>query len=220
MPPKAGYRRKRRTRRRYKKKSMRMYKQPAKNMLSVKRRFYLTQWTWTTTTTADFWKYLTFSAGLIPNFAEYTNVFDEYRINALKYTFMPRYTDVEAAGAGATGSPQAYAHVLIDPTSTLIPAGVYGSGTLNNLMENTNVRTRQCHRPFSVYFKPKILQQAFGGGTAGVVRKSAYIRSSDTAVDHRGFHIYVQQNNFSASANANIIFDIFVTVYLTLKNVR
>lgn len=191
-----------------------------KNVLRITRKFYLTQWVWTTTTTSDFWKYQTFTAALIPNFAEYASVFDEYRIGALKWTFMPRYTDVEAASAGTTGTPTAYAHMLIDAESTLVPSGVYGSGTLNNLMENTKVRTRVANKPFSVYYKPKILQQGFGGGTAGIVRNAPFIRTSDTSVDHRGHHIYVQQNNFSASANANIIFDVFVTVYMTLRNTR
>lgn len=188
----------------------------------LKRKFWSEAWSWNTTTTAGFWRYFTFDAALIPAFAEYANTFDQYKVNGLKYEFRPRYDSVEAAGAGTTGAPQAYAHTLIDPESTLIPSGVYGTTTLNQLMENTGIRTRTCNRPITVYYKPRMLMQAFNGGTAGVVTKPRYIRTSDTTVNHRGFHMYVHQNNLVAapSANANIVFDVFVTVYLSLKNPR
>lgn len=220
MPPKS-YRRKRATRRRYRKKPMRMMKRVARpNTLFIKRKFFLRTWTWGTTTTNDFWRYQTFFFSDIPSYIELTNVFDTYKVNGLKFTYMPRYSNVNADTAGTTGSPQAYAHYIVDPESTLVPAGVYGSSTANQLMENTTVKTRQLNRPFSIYYRPKVLQQLFGGGTASAPRRSTYIRTTDVNVDFRGHHMYIQQNNFSASANANIILDIFVTVYLTLKNIR
>lgn len=190
------------------------------NTMKIARKFWLTAWTWGTTTTNDFHRYQEFSFSNIPNFAEYAAVFDQVKLTGLKFTYRPRYTDVEAAGAGTTGAPTAYAHVIIDPQSTLIPSGVYGAGTLNVLLENGNCKTYTLNRPFSIYYKPKVLMQAFGGGTAGVVKSAPYFRTTDTNASHRGHHIYVQQNNFSASANANIILDVFVTAYMTLKNTR
>lgn len=191
------------------------------NVLRVARKFWLTQWTWGTTTTNDFWRYVVFTPANIPNFAEYAAVFDMVRINALKFTYRPRYTDVEAAGAGpTTGTPTAYAHVIVDPESTLIPSGVYGSGTVNTLLENTRAKTYGLHRPFSVYYKPKVMFQVDGSGSATAVRTPPWLRTSDTSTVHRGHHMYIQQNAFSASANANIQLDVFVTVYMTLKNMR
>jgi hypothetical protein len=197
-----------------------MFKRPTSNSLSIKRKFYFNSWVWTTTTTSDFWRYQETLASAIPAFSEYTALFDTYRISAVKWTYMPRYDSVEASTAGTTGSPTAYAHVVIDPQSTVIPSGTYGSSTLNILMENTKVKTYKASRPFSVYYKPKILMQGFGGGSASVVRSPPNIRTTDLGVSHRGHHIYIQQNNFSASANANIIFDVFCTVYLQLKNLK
>jgi hypothetical protein len=221
MPAKIGYRRKKRTiRKRYKKRSMRMTRAVRPNTLNVKRKFYLASWTWTTTTTNDFWRYQTIIPSNIPNFAEYASVFDTYRINAIKYTYMPRYTDVEAASAGTTGTPTAYAHFVVDSDSTILPSGIYGSATLNTLMENTRCVTRQLNKPFSIYYKPKVMQGLLGAGTAGFARRPPFIRSTETSTDHRGHHMYVQQNNFSASAAGNIVLDIFVTVYMTLKNVK
>lgn len=192
----------------------------ARNFLSVKRKVFLTSWVWGTTTTGDFWRYQTILASNMPNFTEYSSLFDTYKINGIKYTYCPRYTSTNAEAAGATGSPQAYAHYIVDPDSTILPAGVYGSATLNTLMENTNVKTRPLNKSFSIYYKPRVLQQLFGGGTASFTRPSPYIRTSDANIDHRGHHMYINQNNFSASANANIILDVYVTFYVTFKNIR
>lgn len=208
-----------RTRKNYKPRMLRKVV-PRTNALTIKRKFFLRTWTWGTTTTSDFWRYQGFFFSDIPNFSELASVFDTYRVNAIKFTYMPRYTSTNAEAAGTTGSPQAYAHYIVDPDSTLIPAGIYGSATTNQLLENTGCKTRQLNKPFSVYYKPKVLQAYLGGGTGAAARSPPFVRTSDVNVDFRGHHMYIQQNNFSASANANIILDIFVTVYMTLKNVR
>lgn len=219
--PRNPFRRKKRTirKRTYKRRAMRMVRRPS-NSLFIKRKFFSTSWVWTTTTTNDFWRYFVFDLNNIPNVTELQNVFDMYRINGLKYTFMPRYTAVEGSTAGSTGTPTAYAHVIVDPESTLIPSGVYGSGTLNSLMENTKVRTFNLNRPFSIFYRPKITSQANGGTTSGVISSPKFIRTSDASTLHRGFHMYVQQNQFTASAAANIVLDVFITAYVSLKNVR
>lgn len=186
----------------------------------MKRTFYLAAWTWNTTTTQDFWRYYNFVIQELPDVSQYSAVFDEYRVNALKYTFRPRYDSVEGATAGSTGTPTAYAHYVVDPGSTLIPAGVYGSSTLNQVLENSGVKTRSLSRPFSVYFKPKVLYQTQGSSTAGAMKTPSFYRTTELTAAHRGFHMYIQQNNLSASAAANIILDVFVTVYVTWRNPR
>lgn len=190
------------------------------NALRVVRTYHAFSWTWGTTTTADFWRYLEFTFGNLPDNAQYAAVFDEYRVGALKYTFRPRYNDIGGDTAGTTGTPMAYAHVVVDPGSTLIPAGIYGATTANQLMENGKIRTYPCHRPFSVYFKPKVRYQTQGSGTAGALKTPGFYRTTETAANHPGFHVYVQQNNFSASAAGNILFDVFITAYLTFRNTR
>lgn len=192
---------------------------PAKR-LAIKRTIYAGNWTFGTAATTDFWRYVTFQASSINNFTEMAGLFDEYKINAVKITYRPAYDNVANLGAAGTlAQPQAYAHVLIDPASTLIPSGVYSSGNMNTFLENQGVRTYTLNRPFSVYVRPKVQDQLFGGSTSTRTVKPPYIKTTETAVDHRGFHMFLQQNNF-ANTNTNIRLDIFATYYITLRNIK
>lgn len=184
------------------------------NNLIVKRTSFSSTWAFGTASTNDFWRYYTFTAADINNFSEMSALFDEYKINAIKVTFRPRYDTAQ------TGSlPQAYAHVVIDPESTVAPTGVYSAANLNTFLENSGVKTYTLNRPFSVYFKPKVSDQLFGGGTASSLLNPPFVKSNETAVQHRGFHVYLQQNSF-ATANTEIRLDTFYTFYLTLRNMK
>lgn len=181
---------------------------------------YAGTWSWATTTTNDFWRYMTFSAANIQNFTDMSNLFDEYRINAIKVTFRPRYDSIIGGTTPATTAiAQAYAHVLVDPASTLLPTGVYNASGMNTLLENQGVKTYTLNKPFSVYFKPKVQDSLQGGGTATRVINPGFIKTNETGVDHRGFHMYIQQNAF-ATDNTQIKLDMYYTFYLTLRNTK
>lgn len=186
--------------------------------LVMKRTVYAGAWTYASTTTNDFWRYQSFTAGShINNFAELANVFDSYKINAIKQTWRPRYDSVDAASASANNT--VYAHIVIDPdTTTLVPTGVQGAGTLNGFLEQGDrVKTFTCNRPFSVYFKPKIQSQGLGGDTQTTVA-SRFLKTTNTSATHRGYHMYLAPNNFGAAPN--LILDSYITVYFTMKDLK
>jgi len=186
---------------------------PRPHVLLVKRKFFSSTWTWNTTTTADFWRYPTFNMNMLPNISEYTSLFDEYKVNALKYTFLPRHN------VATKGQLQGYMHYIIDPGSTMIPQGVYGQGTLNQVLENSGVKTRSCLRPINIYYKPKTLTQDLGGGTGARVITPGWYRTTDTNIDFRGFHCYINLPNFASTA-ADVSFDVYITVYAQFKNMK
>lgn len=185
-----------------------------------KRMTYSSTWAFGTAATNDFFRYYTWTAADITNFAEFASVFDEYKISAVKVTFRPAYDSVSnLTAAGALVQPQAYAHYVIDPAATTVPAGLYTSANLNSFLENEGIRTKTLNKEFSIYLKPKVLMQNFGGGTASTVVDSDWIKTSETAVQHRGFYIFLQQNAFAAT-NTNIKLDTFYTFYLQFRNVK
>jgi hypothetical protein len=188
--------------------------------ITLKRRSFSSTWAFNTTTTNDVWRYYTFTAGDINNYSEFSALFDEYRINAVKVTFRPSYDDLaNISGTGTLVQPQAYAHVCIDPSSTVIPAGTYTSANMNTFLENSGVRTYTLNRPFSVYLKPHVQDGLQGGGTASHSFKAPWIKTSDSAPIHRGFHMFLQQNSFS-TGNTNIKLDTFYTFYLQFRNLK
>lgn len=189
-------------------------------VLNVKRVYYSGFWTFGTGTTDGFWRYAVYNLAQLPNVSEYQALFDEYKINAIKVTFRPRYDNV-ASDSAAGGTPQAYAHYFIDPASTVTPSGTYSQANLNTFLENSGVRTATLNRPFSVYFKPKV--QTLASSTAATpvaaVQKGTWMKTSEPAVLYRGFHIYLQQNAMYTT-NGNISLDMFVTYYMTFKNLK
>jgi len=189
-------------------------------MISVKRITYGGNWSFATTTTNDFWRYQIFDMSNFNNFAEFAAVFDEYKVNAIKVTYRPQYDSVQNfQGAGTLVQPQAYAHYVVDQASTVIPSGVYGSGTLQTFLENGNVKTKTLNKPFSIYYKPQVTDQVFNTGTASVMRRSPWVRTSDTSTVYRGYHMYLQQNNFS-NTNTNIKLDLYITMYVSFRNLK
>lgn len=189
-------------------------------VVNVKRTLYAGTWTWGTATVNDFWRYVTFDMGSFNNFPDFSAVFDEYKVNAIKVTYRPQYDSIQnITAAGTLTQPQAYAHYIIDPASTLNPAGTYVAATLNGFLENQGVRTRTLNKPFSIYFKPKVVDQVLGTGTAGVMRSSPWVRTSDAGTAYRGYHMFIQQNGFS-SGNSNIKLDTFITFYCQFRNLK
>lgn len=186
--------------------------------VSVKRTSYVGAWTFGTANTNDFWRYQTYTMFNFNNFSEFSNVFDEYKLNAIKVTYRPRYDNIAVSLTGSV-QPQAVAHVVVDPASTTLPGGVYNSGSLNTFMENSGVRTRLLNKAVSVYFRPKVADQVNGSGSIARMVKPGWIKTTEPNVDFRGFHMYLQQNNFSA-ANTNIVLDTYVTFYVQFRNLK
>lgn len=185
--------------------------------LVTKRVLYNGAWTMSTAATSGFWRYETFSAGNINNFAELAQVFDEYKINGIKVTYRPRYDNIDGNTAAA-GLVQTTAHVVIDPdTTNTTPSGVYSAATLNGFLEQGDkVKSYTLNKPFSIYFKPK---QLLSTPTGSIGSRPRFNKTTDTAVNYRGYHIFLAQNNM-VSSNNQVILDQFITVYFSMRNLK
>lgn len=197
-------------------------------LVNVKRTWYAGSWQLSTVGVSDFWRYyeptIAGASALNPgfnNFAEFAAVFDRYRVNGIRLTFRPRFDNVAAPVTGATPllSVLPYITTVVDPQSTVNPSGVYGSGTLNTLFENGG-KTRKVTNSASVYWKPQIALPTNIGG--GVFHKRApYLSTSTTSVPMRGAHVYLHTNNFSTgTAMQDVLVDVYVTWYVTFKNLK
>lgn len=190
---------------------------PRTPKMTFKRTMFIYNWTMATTTTNDFWRYFEPNLSDLPDLSQYQDIFDEYKINAFKYTFRPRY-DTTTSG-NSSSIPQAYAHIIKDPGSTVSPSGLYGSATLNSFLANGNVKSYTLNRPFSVYMKPRVYQEMSASTTGLQLAKPRFFRIGDTLIRHRGFHIMLQQNNFG-TVNTQVQLDVYLTLYLTMRGAR
>ena len=188
--------------------------------LTLKRTTFSSTWSFGTATTNDFWRYYTFTAGDVGGFQDFADIFDEYKITGVKVTFRPAYDNVHnVAGVGALAQPQAYAHVVKDNASTVVPASTYTQGNMNTFLENQGVKTYTLNKPFSIYTPLKVSDALLGGGTSTRFISAPWIRTNETGVSHRGFHIFLQQNSFS-TGNTNIKLDTFYTFYIKFRNIK
>lgn len=74
--------------------------------------------------------------------------YDQYKLNAVKVTFFPAYTEF-VPGTGAMNCPQIYTAIDLDTDTA--------PGSAAAVQEYKTCRTRQFNRPHSRYLKPRAL---------------------------------------------------------------
>lgn len=173
--------------------------------------FYGT-WNFGTATTGDFWRYYEFNVSSFPWITRMITAFDEYKINAIVLTFIPNSTSVDNSSL----IPLMNLTYTIDPGTTTNPSGVYSISTLNDMMGAGVPVTVPATKPITVYWKPKVLTQAWAASTAAAVENPGWYRSTDTNVNHRGVHVYLHDTTFSGTSNAK--FDVHVKAYMSFRN--
>lgn len=189
--------------------------------MSVKRTFMFDAWQPNSASVGGFWRYYDIRLNDLPSIADYVNMFDCYRIRAVKFQFVPKYDSFAGNDKTTSGTTNAWgcnASVIVDPNSTVTPVGVYGKSDYATFSENGNVKMYNGNRPFSVYFRPKVLDTI--AGVSANPRVAPWIQTSSPSVAHRGFHIFLSDYNFSATGLANQSYNIFVTVYMQFKAVK
>lgn len=204
-------------------KTMRRRMRKRNGSMMMKRKFYLNSWSPNTATTAGFWRYQTFQFQDMPSSGEIGALFDQVRINRIKVEYMPRYDSFDGANTtdttlpGLTNQWGTNVHVILDQDSTVTPSGVYGT-SFNAFCENGNVRTYQGNRKITVFYTPKVNMNVQG---ASVKRARApYVSTQDNTPIYYGYHMYIQDSNFTATGLAGQVYDVFVTYYMTCKNTR
>lgn len=206
------------TKKTYKKKIYRkspMKRSPRNNILSVKRVWNWTTFVPSTASTAGFWQYIGFSTQSLPDWNQFTNVFDEFKVNALKFTFYPRYTEVPIAG-----QPQVYITYVVDPTSLLTPTGAYSRATYNTLLEQSGVRIKSGNRPVTIYNKyPKMSDDINLNLSQKSINTWVNTNSGGNQI-YKGFHLFFSDANFSGAGFASVSYDVTVTAYMMFRNIK
>lgn len=218
-------------RRNYGRKSMaapRRYLRPSNASLSIKRKFYFGIWNPNTTTVNGFWRKMYVQLAQVPNFLEFANLFDQYKINAVKYTLISNYSAVD----GNNANPPATAinqkptvHICYDKYSTVNPAGTYSTATFNTFFEQGRVKTvKDPFAPINIYVsKPTILQwQAAQATTGGAgLKVPGFLRTDNmNAVDFFGPQIFISDTNMAGTNLSQYTWDIYITVYLQCRNAK
>lgn len=220
----ASKRRMKRPPRRFKKRSRRRFGKRMKrrtNFLMVKRTFRIGTWQWNTVTTSDFWRYETYDLNAVQGVADYINAFEEYKIAAVKFKYIPSYDNVGIQAQVDYASLPSLLTIAVsaDPhTGTTVPTGSYGNTTFNNfLAEVPNCRLATRGKMASVYYRPSVLED-----TNAVVQtrytRAGWYRCSTPTITHRGHHVFLYGDNAANMAGLNVA--VWATFYIKFRGAR
>lgn len=185
---------------------------------SFLRRTWKENWAFSNASVAGYWRVFTPTFSDLNNAAEYTNLYDLYKVNAVKVTFTPRWDAAEAGTVAAPGVNVPYLSWYTDPFSYTGPSGLYGSATYNSFLElaNGRVKTRQMTKPISVYWKPRILDTS---AVSNQFPRCPWLSTSNVIQPMRQLFAFMHDTNF-AGAIAGWSVDVTYTFYFQTKASR
>jgi len=160
----------------------------------------------TASTLADSFTQFTVSLNTLPSYAEFTTLFDQYRILRLSLTFHPLQN--EAVNATTAATPGIFTVVDYDDSTTL--------ASLTQTLQYANAHWHDGYRPFTVTFKPHIAVASYAGSFNGYTNlKDQWIDSSSFNVIHYGLKVCMLQCTGAAQS-----WRVFGNLLFELKNVR
>lgn len=153
----------------------------------------------------------TFKLSDLPNYTEFTSLYDQYKINKVQVTFIPK---INGAMLNA-GAQLPVIHSMIDSSDATPPA------TLAEMMENEDVKSTRGNQLHKRYFTPKCQTKLYEGiGTDGyaVSRRNPFISTDDPAVPHYALKWCIE--NPVSGGDIYWYCDVKVKYYLSMREVQ
>jgi len=146
----------------------------------------------------------------LPNVTEFTNLFQEYKINAVKLRFVPSYNDSTSGAVAANRLP--IFHMVKDDDDIAPPT------TVDQLYQYDSYQMRRTDKPFTMYIRPKALGLAYRVGvTSGQMPGKGGWMSCDTAdVPYYG----LKWASDLGAVNTAVSMKVFATYYIQLRSQR
>jgi len=163
-----------------------------------------------------------FTLNQLPNYTEFSNLFDQYRVNGVKYEFIPRFNSIDQAAA--TGGEF---YTAIDRTDNDAPA------SLNDMLEYQSLRKTPLTRRHVRYYKPGVPTAVYMSvddpnnsvaALSSAPKLSPWLSTDATGpssttslgIEHLGLKYWCSQTN----AAANTTMDVICTAYLQFRTVK
>lgn len=165
---------------------------------------------------------LSFNLTQLPAYTEFTDLYDQYKINGISVKIQPLVT--EGLASPLSGSPFVYGFpklsTVIDYDDTNIPANE------NVMLQYGSLKMTGSFKEHKRYFKPKVRIAALDAGaavTANQVKAAGWIDTGAPAVPHYGLKVYHPGPIASGGVpgiSSSIAYSVYATVYIACKNVR
>lgn len=148
-----------------------------------------------------------FSLDSLPNYTEFTNLYQQYKLIAVKFTVNPRFNNIDMA-TPAVG--QLY--------SWISHADMTNPGSIDGVTEKSTAKKTPLTRIHKRYFKLSTLSAAYDGSGVGVneITYNRWLFCGDTSVQHYGLCTFAPANN----TGADLIYDVQATIYFACKQLK
>lgn len=210
MPYRRSYRPRRTLRRRPRRMMRRRMYRPRTRLSSLKvhhfKRFF--KGTPITTSAVDQFAGYSFSFDQLPNYTEFTNLFDSYRINKIVVKWIPNRTD---AAAGTATELEAQFTSALDFTDATAPAN------MNEMYQYESFKLTRGTRAHTRVFRPSTIDYVAtsAGANSGNPTWRQWISTSSPTILHYGLKVGIEANNAGAIAYVP-----YFTYYFSCKSVK
>lgn len=185
------------------KKSMTMYKQPSNPVRLVKRTS--DYFSITVSGVAGSFGAYNFKLANVPGYAEFTNLYDQYRINAVSVCFFPRQTETSTLATVDTAKGNARLLTAIDYNDDTVPL------TFDSLREYENCEVVSILEKHERYIPKPLFLNNSGQNVNG------WLATSSPSTNHYGLKYAIEPTLATGGA---FTYTVEVVYYLAFKNVK
>lgn len=151
-----------------------------------------------------------FTISDLPSSTDFTNLFDQYRINKIVWKLIPKYTEVALVPGSATQNANLQQiHSVLDYDDATAPTSI---SQLTQYQNHKMTRGNQVHTRVLI---PKV--ETMVNGASNAPKSYVWIDCDDTTVFHRGVKFIVPS---PGTTGTTLYYDAEFTFYISCKNVR
>lgn len=157
--------------------------------------------------------------GDLSSYAEITELFEMYRINRVKIRYIPAITSMDMQNI-STGQPNPSAMMYVTTHSRRGVSADYN--TENEFLEDPNFFCKPAMRPWSVYYTPNILYQAYESlsSTGYGPKYKQWLTTNDHTVPHYGFAFALTDWGPGFPSDTIKVGRFVITLYMQAKQVH
>lgn len=169
--------------------------------------------------------YFTFNAQLgdVPNYGEFTQLYDQYKIVGCRLRLIPYATGALTGAAAAAAAQQSavFIHSVIDRDD--VAASTASEAGVNAIRQYTSYRCtnpfKSGGRGFKAYFKPRVATAVYRGAFTGY-KNEAWGWCDCDYVDVQGYGLKAIVEVLSGGSAIPLFFKVEITFYLKFRNPR
>jgi len=154
-----------------------------------------------------------FSLSSLPNYSEFVNLYESYKISRIKvqFIFSSNSQDVNT-GASVFALPNIVGVIDQNDNTALT--------TYNDYLQYKFCKIRRLDKPMSFYFKPMFDVAAYSGVFTSYAQKTGWIDTSSPSVLHYGLKFMLDPVFYNIGANVLGRMSVYTTYYIKMKNVH